>query len=68
MSASVPQMETAPSSVISIFTPVCFDDRIDGLSSLTNHITDLFRIDLDLNDLRCVLANISYAALQWLLP
>ena len=30
------------------------DDRINGFSSLTYHIADLFRIDLDLNDLRCV--------------
>jgi len=30
------------------------DDRVDGLSSLTYYITDLLRIDLDLNDLRCI--------------
>ena len=34
-----------------------FDDRIDRFSSLSYNITDLFRIDLDLDDLRCVLAN-----------
>ena len=30
------------------------DNSIDSLSSLTNHITDLLRVDLDLDDLRSV--------------
>ena len=30
------------------------DNSIDGFSSLTNHITDLLRVDLDLDDLRSV--------------
>ena len=51
---SVPQMDTLPSSVMSIFTPVLLDDRVDGLSSLANHIADLLRIDLHLDDLRSV--------------
>ncbi len=33
------------------------DNGVDCLSSLTNHITDLLRIDLDLDDLRSKFAN-----------
>ena len=34
------------------------DDGIDGLSSLTNNITDLLRIDLHGDDLRCIFSNL----------
>ena len=35
-----------------------FDDCVDGLSSLTYNFTDLSRINIHLNDLRCILANL----------
>ena len=31
------------------------DNGIDGFSSLAYHVTNLLRIDLDLDDFRCVL-------------
>ena len=34
------------------------NDLVNGLASLTNNITDLLRIDLDGNDLRCIFTNL----------
>ena len=34
------------------------DDRIDGLTLLTNDLTDLLRVNLHLLDLRCIFANL----------
>ncbi len=50
-------METAPSSVMSIFTPVSSMMAFDGLSSLADNFTDLLRVDHHLDDLRSELAD-----------
>ena len=38
------------------FNACALDDGVDGLTSLANNITDLLRIDLDLDDLRSIFA------------